>query len=105
MFDKEIVKKIRQQVIENAKVGGYKQRLLLLGYGFARGIPYRAIERKINEDKFDPDGRDSFLTGLGLYITRLLAPICMLENEKKLETMYIINDWLRKPAIEKQEAA
>lgn len=52
---------LRRLVIEGAASGGENQRGNLLAYAFLRGLPYAALERKTNEDRFPREHRNSFL--------------------------------------------
>ena len=71
---KEILEKIRSSVIENAPRGDFGQRLRLLAYAFLRGVPYVAVEGKINEDHPSfGDGRNTFLDHLAYSVARSIC--------------------------------
>jgi len=58
---KEGIAALRRMVIEGAEAGGESQRQNLLAYAFLRGLPYAALERKTNEDRFPREHRNSFI--------------------------------------------
>ena len=70
---KEARAQLRQWVIAGAKDGGWNQRRRLLAYGFLRGLPYEAIERKTNEDNHCEIGRDTFYAGLAAAIAHYIC--------------------------------
>jgi hypothetical protein len=76
---KELIKKFRSVV----SGGKPSSREFHLAYGFVRGIPYSALEKVINEDKFErkPEwpkyqmGVFSFLSTLAYLVSRVLWDI------------------------------
>jgi hypothetical protein len=119
MYNKEIVKELRKVVIEDAPSGGLKQRINLLAYGYARGIPYRAMERTINEDKLPPEGRATFFQYIYFSIAYRVAdvispelvkaPPTSEENKERWrridELKPLVLEWINKPLEEKEERA
>lgn len=69
----EINGKNKQELkaIFRAKVAGGKHasRETLLSYAFVRGVPYKVLERVINEDKFPNGGTNSFISCLASSVT------------------------------------
>ena len=57
---KELIKKFRE-LVSNDKPA---DRITLLSYAFLREVPYCALERVINEDRFAPPGTQSFIKWL-----------------------------------------
>lgn len=56
---KKIYKQLRQDIIENASVGGHSQRIRLLAYGYLRNKPYAALERKTQFDNNCDVGKET----------------------------------------------
>lgn len=82
--EKEAYKYLRAKVCSN--VGGLQQRYLLLAYAFVRGIPYVALERVINEDKFPASGRDTFYRGLIFAVAKNVRTAYGLDNNCTYES-------------------
>lgn len=94
---KKLVKEIKKEIVDNAKTGGYQQRVRLLCYGFLRGIPYRQIESKINEDKFGP--------GLNTFRYYLEGSIYLYLKKKGIsqDIKEEILDWLKVPLVQEDK--
>jgi hypothetical protein len=98
---------LRNKVIENASKGGYKQRCLLLAYAFVKGVPYSVLERTINEDKYIPCGRDTFLYGV---IWTVSANVCEAygiaeDNLYSSEEYIAVCQWVYEKYTTKSEVA
>lgn len=105
--EKEAYKYLRGQVCGNAWRGGESQRYLLLAYAFVRGVPYVALERTVNEDKFPKEGRDTFYSGLAYSVTSKVLEAYGLEvrNVFRSTEYMAVRAWLTEKFNKAQEAA
>jgi len=105
--EKEAYKYLRGQVCGNAWKGGDKQRYLLLAYAFVRGIPYIALERTINEDKFLEEGRKTFYSRLAYCVAKHVMLAYGLEPKSiySSEEYQAVHNWLTEKFAKAQEAA
>lgn len=105
MFSKELVLKIRKDIKENKWSGDRRERYL--SYAFLRGRDYIQLERKINEDKFPENGRNSFLKSLvfsvAYYINKMLGNDMNSDDLKEIETQ--VKSWIFKKYEQVSEEA
>jgi len=107
-FEKKKRKDIAQMrtwVIVGAKEGGYHQRCRLSAYGFLRGLPYEAIERKTNEDKHCEIGRDTFYLGFSANIAEYICAATETEFSFACPEHKEVRNWLYVRLNQLKEAA
>ncbi len=102
---KSVIKKIRAEIVEGQKAGGYPQRKRLLALGFVRGRQYVELERTTEAQNFCATGKRTYYENLSYYVGSYVFDIVGDASISPTVFRSAVFEWMKDHYEEKPQVA